>query len=169
MRPGRRIFAITSLAGVCGAGALGCSDDDRGAERFCGELAEVLATLDGPVAAQADVDAIVATYEHLDGITPLAVEREWHQLTELVQTAATVLPDDPASVQRVADAAYAAERSARSVNSWVATTCGLEMPAVIGIEGPMPPVATQPTTTPPTTSPPPESPPPTETTPPTEG
>lgn len=141
MRPGRIPLAAIAAA-LLVAGSVACGGEDRSAGRFCSELAQVLPGLNGPVIIPADVEAIVATYERLDGITPITIEREWHQLTELVQTAATVEPADPNSVQRVADQAYATERSARAVATWVAQTCGLELPAVIGVEGSTPPAAT---------------------------
>jgi hypothetical protein len=142
MRLGRRLSVVVT-AGLL-AGAAACSSDDRSAGRFCAELAEALPSLNGPIALPSDVEAIVDTYERLDEITPITIEREWRQLTELVQTAATVQPDDPDSVQRVADRAYATERSARALATWVAQTCGLELPAVIGVEGSTPPATTVP-------------------------
>lgn len=139
-----QLVAVTAgLVAVLGA----CSGEDRSAGRFCAELAEALPSLDGPIALPSDVEAVVDTYQRLDEITPITIEREWHQLTELVQTAATVEPSDPASVQRVADQAYATERSARALATWVAQTCGLELPAVIGVEGSAPPATTIPPTT----------------------
>lgn len=131
-----------TIAGSCAVALLGlsgCSDPDRSTERFCGELATALPTLTGTVSTQADIDRLLATYDRLDEISPLSVERDWSALTDLVRTAATVAPDDPASVQAVADAAYSTERSARAVAQWVETTCGLAMPDVIGIEGGAPP------------------------------
>lgn len=142
MPPGPSPTVTAVLVAGLVAGLTACGADDRSAGRFCAELAEALPSLNGPVALPSDVEAVVETYERLDGITPITIEREWHQLTELVQTAATVEPDDPASVQRVADAAYATERSARALASWVAQTCGLELPAVIGVEGTTPTATT---------------------------
>lgn len=68
-------------------------------------------------------------------MTPLAIEEEWQILTDLVEMASDVIPDDPVSRQELADAAYRAERPAREMTSWVESTCGFQMPDVIGIEG----------------------------------
>ena len=80
----------------------------------------------------------MSRYERLDKITPLAIEAEWHALTELVALAADVDVSDPLSRQNLADTAYKAERKARDVASWVESTCGLNMPDVVGVEGPEP-------------------------------
>ena len=138
---------VSRLAMVAGFVALGlalaplvssCSDPDRSAERFCGQLAKELPALDAPLAEPDDVGDVVKRYKRLDAITPLAIETEWHALTELMELAADVDVADPVSRQEVADAAYKAERPARDVAVWVETTCGLAMPDVIGVEGSVP-------------------------------
>ena len=116
----------------------GCSDPDRSASRFCGELAVDLPLLGGPFTDGGDVDDLVGRYERLDRITPLAIDEEWHALTELVRLASEVDVDDPDSRQRLADTAYKAERAARDVAIWIETTCGLAMPDVVGVEGSVP-------------------------------
>lgn len=131
-----------------GFGLVSCSDPDRSASRFCAELASALPLLTGPLVEPADVDDLVRRYERLDRITPLAVEDDWHLLTELVRTASDVDVNDPDSRQEVADLAYRSERAARDVAIWVETTCGLSMPDVIGVEGSVP-VSLPPQTEPP--------------------
>lgn len=132
-------LAVTVIVGVA---LVSCSDPDRTGARFCGELETELPGLTGPLGTDDDIDALVSRYERLDEITPLAIEAEWHALTELVALAADVDVSDPLSRQNLADAAYKAERKARDVASWVESTCGLSMPDVIGIEGPDPTTTT---------------------------
>lgn len=130
-----------------------CSEPETSGGQFCASLSENMPVLAGKVESQLDIDTLVETYTELDSRTPLAIEESWHQLTVLVQTAATVAPDDPASVQSMADAAYASERSAREVATWVQATCGFSMPAMEGLEGPVTTPPAVPTTAPPTVPP----------------
>ena len=118
--------------------ATGCSDPDRSATRFCTELAAELPLLGGPFVDGGDVDDLVGRYEKLDRITPLSIQQEWSELTDLVQMASDVDVSDPVSRQELADTAYKTERSARDVAIWVETTCGLVMPDVVGVEGSVP-------------------------------
>jgi hypothetical protein len=113
-----------------------CSDTDRSANRFCGELNRSLPDLTAEPVDGNDVDGLVARFRELNGITPIAIEVEWQALTDLVEMAAASDPLDPASSQLLADAAYATERPARDVERWVEATCGFQMPDVIGLEGP---------------------------------
>ncbi|MFM7126397.1 MAG: hypothetical protein ACKOYO_06015 [Actinomycetota bacterium] len=113
-----------------------CSDTDRSANRFCGELNRSLPDLTAEPADGDDVDGLVTRFRRLNGITPVAIEDEWQALTDLVELAAASDPLDPASGQLLADAAYATERPARDVERWVEATCGFQMPDVIGLEGP---------------------------------
>ena len=120
-------MALTALA-ACGG------SPERSSSRFCSELDQQLPGLEGPMATQAEQDALVARYDELGKITPLALEEDWQQLTELVHTAVTVVPSDPASVQKAADQAYATERAYRRIFDWASTNCGLTLPLPGGIE-----------------------------------
>ncbi|MBU3717602.1 MAG: hypothetical protein FGM45_04780 [Actinobacteria bacterium] len=126
------------VVAVAAALLTGCSDTDRSAERFCGEIARQIPFLEGPFVEPGDIDDLVDRYEKLDRITPLTIEDEWRTITELMKMASDVDPSDPRSRQDVADAAYKAERSARDVAIWVETTCGVAMPDVVGVEGSVP-------------------------------
>ena len=147
--PGPRVVTTKASAAVTVGIAtaivalVACGGPDTSGAAFCTALEQRMPLLTGPVVDQPGVDALVDAYEGLDDRTPLAIEQSWHDLTTLVVTVATVSPDDPASVQLVTDTAYATERSAREVATWVEQTCGFSMPAMAGIEGPV--------TTPPTT------------------
>jgi hypothetical protein len=133
-----RSLALGGAVMTISLGAVACSDPDRSASRFCGELAVDLPLLGGPFADGSDVDDLVNRYERLDRITPLAIDEEWSALTELMRMASEVDVDDPDSRQRLADSAYKTERAARDVAIWVETTCGLAMPDVVGVEGSVP-------------------------------
>jgi hypothetical protein len=138
----RPIVAVVCVMAL-GPALVACSNDDTGAGAFCSALRERMSVIATQVADAAGIDALVETYEELDERAPLAIEEPWGALTDLVRTAATVAPDDADSVQALADAAYAAERSARAVATWVAQTCGFAMPAMEGMEGPVDPPPTK--------------------------
>jgi hypothetical protein len=131
----RRFAAPVAAAAMALAGLAACGGSpERSSSRFCSELDRQLPGLEGPTATQADQDALLARYEELDEITPLAVEDDWRQLTELVRTAVTVVPSDPESVQRLADESYATERAYRRIHDWASANCGLTLPLPGGIE-----------------------------------
>jgi hypothetical protein len=146
-RPLRALAASSTLVLLAAAA---CSEPETSGGQFCASLSENMPVLAGKVDSQLDIDTLVETYTDLDARTPLAIEESWRQLTVLVQTAATVAPGDPASVQAMADTAYASERSAREVATWVQATCGFSMPAMEGLEGPVTTPPAVPTTAPPT-------------------
>lgn len=136
--PSRRRFAApVAAAAVALAGLVACGGSpERSSSRFCSELDQQLPGLE-PLSATAtpeEVDALVARFDELNEVTPLAVEEDWQQLTDLVHTAATVVPTDPASVQKMADEGYATERAYRRIVEWVSANCGLTMPPAGGIE-----------------------------------
>ncbi len=125
----------TAVVALAGLGACG-SSPERSSSRFCTELDAQLPALEGlsPTATQEELDALVARFDDLNEIAPLALEEDWQQLTDLAHTAATVVPTDPASVQKVADQSYATERAYRRITEWVSANCGLAMPPAGGIE-----------------------------------
>jgi len=141
MRARVRTGILIGLATVVVATSA-CSDTDRSGARFCGELAESVVGLSGPITNSEEIGDLVDRYERLDDITPLAIREDWHVVTELLKAAENVDFEDPRSRQDLADAAYNAERKAREVTSWVQSTCALDMPDIIGIEGPDAPMTT---------------------------
>jgi len=136
--PSRLRFAAPVAAAAMAVAALAAcgSSPARSSSRFCSELDQQLPGLSAlsPTATQEELDALVARYDELNQITPLAVEADWQQLTDLVHTAATVVPNDPTSRQKMADEAYATERAYRRIFEWVGANCGLTLPEPGGIE-----------------------------------
>ena len=136
----RGLSSIGLIALLCVTQA--CSDPERGGANFCTQLNQQLPGLSGPLVISSDIKDLVKRYEKLDRITPLAIQDDWHTVTELMSQAAEVDPQDPLSRQELADNAYKAERPARNVTAWVEATCGFEMPDVIGVEGRITPSTT---------------------------
>lgn len=133
MPSARHLVAPVALSVAVALGACGGSPE-RSSSRFCTRLDQELPGLEGPLATQADQDALVARYDALSEVAPLAIQQDWEALTELVHTAVTLVPTDPESVQRAADQAYATERAYRRIFDWVGATCGLTMPQPGGLE-----------------------------------
>jgi hypothetical protein len=125
------------LAAVAGAAVLiGCGSGERSgdAERFCGEVkAHTRAIVRPRLRNVADVDALVALYRDLGDLAPLAIEADWDALTLNYETASTVVPGDPESMQRVAARAYATERSAVTVHDWLMANCAVDIGPVATI------------------------------------
>ena len=138
------------LVTACCAAALvvaACGDDgeDRSEGRYCTEVGNRLADLNTPtLGTDDDVARTLDSWRVVAGAAPLAIEQEWATVLESVETAATVDPADPASVQRVAEVARASEPAATRVITYTYQLCG----AVIGG---VTPVTTTPAQVPPST------------------
>ncbi|MEO6571534.1 MAG: hypothetical protein ABIO83_08295, partial [Ilumatobacteraceae bacterium] len=112
-----------SLAlGACG-GSDGTSSD---ANEFCVQATEQQAVIVAPsLTSEAELDATLDFYRLMGQLAPLGIASEWNDLVVNLETAATVIPGDPESEQRVATTAYATEPSAFRVKQWLAANCGL--------------------------------------------
>lgn len=121
----RRSLACAVLLTAVGA----CSSDaDRSETSYCTTVGASLVQLNGPaIATTADVDATLRLYRRVADSAPLAVEPEWEVLVASLATAATVDAADPASVQRAADTARAAQPAATRISSYTAERCGLQI------------------------------------------
>jgi hypothetical protein len=125
------ITVVTGAAILAGCG----SDDDGGGDtqRFCADVAANAAAIVAPPLTEGDVDSTLDLYRDLADAAPIAIEEEWRDLLLNVETASTVVPDDPESVQRTVAVAYATERSAVAVKNWVLTNCGVDLGPVATI------------------------------------
>ncbi len=85
-----------------------------------------------PVATPNEVSNLVDSYGRLLDVAPLAVQDDWAALTDLVKAAAEVDAADPASVQKIADLAYASQRHAMNASAWVLATCGVDISTGVG-------------------------------------
>lgn len=125
--------------------ALGCSDDGPGdSERFCGEVQANTAALVAVPESVGDIDGFIERYRRVGELAPLAIEADWQALILNLETASTVEPADPDSVQRAARQAYATERSAVAVKNWLLANCNVDLGPVATIvpQAPPPPPAT---------------------------
>ena len=133
---------IAVLTGAVIVSACGSDDDGGDTQRFCTQVAANVADIvTPPLATEDDIDDTLDLYRDLADTAPIAIEEEWRDLLLNVETASTVVPDDPESVQRTVAVAYATERSAVAVKNWVLTNCGVDLGPVATI-APQDPAAT---------------------------
>lgn len=145
------LWAAVAASLVLGA----CSDEQRTGTNFCRRLGESLPDIGQPMSTQGEVLEQVSRYERLLEVAPLSIEDDLAVLTDLLRQASQVDPDDPAELQDLADATYAANRASKTVAAWVVDTCAVDLTTGLTVAPPRVPTTTSPeTTTVPGTSPP---------------
>lgn len=135
MRPAARTYHLAAATALVAAAALGACSRDRepesDAERFCGEAkANTALITEPPMGTDEELDAALEFYRLMGQLAPAAIAPEWDVLVDTLETATTIVPGDPDSEQKVAIAAYAAERSAYAVKVWLERNCGVTIPIV---------------------------------------
>lgn len=130
-----------------GASLTACGGDDgvqSDAERFCNEAtAQRNTILAPPLSTEAELTATLDFYRLMGQLAPIAIAEQWNDLVVNLETAITVVPGDPASEQRVAVQAYATERSAYEVATWLKKNCNLDLGPITTIAPQVPvPAAT---------------------------
>ena len=136
------LFAFSAIA--LAIGVAGCSSgSERSAGRYCTAVGDHLADLNAPsLATQADIDTMLATWRTVARTAPLQVEPEWNAVVANLETANTVDPADPASVQKAADTARAAEQAANRIISYTFSVCGATIGPTKPAKTTVPPAAT---------------------------
>ena len=145
VRPRSPAAAVTAAITVMTGAAIlvGCSSEDDGSDtqRFCADVAANAAAIVAPPLTEDDVDSTLDLYRDLADAAPITIEDEMRDLLLNVETASTVVPEDPESVQRTVAVAFATEKSAVAVRNWVLTNCGVDLGPVATI-APQDPAAT---------------------------
>ncbi len=114
--------------------AVGCSDDGPGdTAKFCGEVKTHTSELVTAPKTLADVPAFLDLYRRIDKVAPLAIQVHWDALILNYETASTVDPKDPASVQRAYTQAYSTEASAVKVHDFLQANCSVDIGPVATI------------------------------------
>lgn len=141
----RRLVVAIALAATVALAACGDDAPERTEGAYCTEVGNRLTDLNSPVIATADdVEAVLASWREVAARAPLAVEDDWAVVIANMETAATVDPNDPESVQQMADAARQGEPAATRVIAYTYQLCGATIGGVT-------PVTTTPLQVPPTT------------------
>ena len=149
-RPAARLAPLLAACGVVAFALAGCGGDDveRTEANYCSRVSAHASDLNSPaLATDADVDRVVGSWRSVAAAAPLAIEPEWATMVVNVETAATVDPNDPASMQRVADTARASEQAANRVIVYTQQTCGVLIGNVAPTATTVAPTAADATTT----------------------
>ncbi len=121
---------VVTLAAVICCAVTACSSDAPPATdgQYCATVSASLAQLNAPaIADAAGIDATASLYRSITSIAPLAIQKEWETMTSNIDVAATVDPDDPASMQKVADMARSSEHAASSISDYTSKLCGVTL------------------------------------------
>jgi hypothetical protein len=145
----RRLLRIAAPA-LLAATLVACGDDGvtADAERFCGEAAAQQARIvNPPMASEAELEETLEFFTLMGQLAPLEISEQWNDVVEAMETASTVVPSDPESVERAALQAYATERSAYEIKVYLQRVCGVDIPiTTIAPQEPMPARTTTTTT-----------------------
>lgn len=120
---------VLLLVVTCSA-AGACSNDTPPATdgRYCATVSASLEQLNAPaIADAAGIDETSKLYRSITSIAPLAVQKEWETMTSNVEAAATVDPNDPSSVQKVADMTRSSQHAASSISDYTSKLCGVTL------------------------------------------
>lgn len=124
----RRAATLAGMLGMLALGASGvaaCGVPPRSAERYCGEVQTRLVVIATPnIATPDDITATLDAYRAVAAQAPAAIEPEWQVMIASLETAATVVPADPASMARVTDAALSSQPAATRIQQYTQETCG---------------------------------------------
>ena len=134
--PRNTTVAVALLALLFGAiNACGDNADQRSEANYCTQVGNHLTDLDSPaITTQGDIDRVLKAWRTVSKSAPIAVQAEWETMVANLETAVTVDPNDPTSMQLVADTARKSERAANRVISYTQQRCG----ALIGNVTPTP-------------------------------
>ena len=134
-----RIIALALTALPLGLVACGDDAQQRTEANYCTQVGNHLTDLNSPaITEDADIDRVLSSWRTVARSAPLAIEAEWDTMVANLETAVTVDPNDPTSMQRVADTARSSELAANRVITYTEQRCG----AVIGNVAPTPTPAT---------------------------
>ncbi len=105
-----------------------CSDKTPPATdaQYCTTVSGSLAQLNAPAIVDSiGIDETAKLYRSITSIAPLAVQKEWETMTSTLEAAASVDPNDPASVQRIADMARSSQNAAEAISDYTTRLCGI--------------------------------------------
>ena len=125
-----------------------CAATPRTATNFCRVLADRIDDITTPPVSNAEVQRLIGHYDRLVEVAPIEVEDDLATLRNLFVLASDIDVNEAASVQAVADAAYAAERAAEDAGVYVGATCGVDLSTGFAVQAPTTTPETIPATTP---------------------
>ena len=121
-----RNVALIAVAACCAVAACSSGNPPATDGQYCATVSANLDQLNTPaIADTTGIDQTAKLYRTITSIAPLAVQKEWQTMTSTVEAAAGVDPNDPASVQRIADMARSSQQAASSISDYTSKVCGL--------------------------------------------
>ena len=122
----RLVLCIAAFTAT-GISVAACSEGtERSEAAYCGQIAAHLADLNSPsISTSSDIGRVLSAWRAVAAAAPVAVDTEWATMVESIETAITVDPNDPESLQKVADTARASEPAAKHVVSYTQERCGI--------------------------------------------
>ena len=105
-----------------------CSSDPPASTngQYCATVSANLEQINAPaIVTASDVEATTKLYRTITSVAPLAVQKEWATMTSNVEVAATVDPNDPASVQRLSDMTRSSQQAAFAISDYTSKLCGV--------------------------------------------
>ncbi|MBJ7398508.1 MAG: hypothetical protein JHD29_07110, partial [Ilumatobacteraceae bacterium] len=105
----------------------------RTATNFCRQLAKEAPGITQPTVTSADIATMLDRYKRLGEVSPLAIQKDWESLIELLSVASRVKANDPESVQAVVDMAYSTEKAADAAAKWIVETCGVDISSGLNV------------------------------------
>jgi hypothetical protein len=121
-----RNVALIAVAACCAVTACSSGNPPATDGQYCATVSANLDQLNTPaIADTTGIDQTAQLYRTITSIAPLAVQKEWQTMTSTVEAAAGVDPNDPASVQRIADMARSSQHAASSISDYTSKVCGL--------------------------------------------
>ncbi len=120
------VLCLALVASACGQPA-------RTATNFCRQLANEAPAITQPTVTSADIATMLDRYKRLGEVSPLAIEKDWESLIELLSVASRVKANDPESVQAVVDMAYSTEKAADAAAKWIVETCGVDISSGLNV------------------------------------
>ena len=123
------LAAVTLFLGLgCAVAACSSGTPPSTDGRYCATVSASLAQLNAPaIVDSAGVQATSTLYRSITSVAPLAVQKEWETMTSNVEAAATIDPNDPASVQKVADMTRSSQNAASSISDYTSKLCGVTL------------------------------------------
>ena len=124
----RWVVAVIAAVGASTAVAACGSDGTSKLVDYCRSIERHLPELESPtIVTAADIDAQLSLYRSITAGAPLAVQPEWEAVVEELATAATVDPDDQASLQRAVDTARLSQSAAVRIQQYTRQSCGIDI------------------------------------------
>lgn len=137
-----------AASALCAVWLAACTSPGRTGTNFCRQLQKELPGIAAPIESPGDANTMVGRYKRLLTVAPLTIQKDFATLTDLLDLAAHSNPNKTDELQKVADAAYAANSAARNVAAWVKDTCAVDIRTGVSVPPPRKPVPTT-TTAPP--------------------